>query len=121
MIHRITFMLDNPTDDAQQVYLYEKPLAGPVRSTFVVDGQMKDVGCARLPEQYRVMTYQLPPQSKGASTTITMTDGGSFYPLEFGVTATPPLPTTPPVGTPNGCSPIVPAFSDPTPAPQPQR
>lgn len=117
VIHRITFLLDNPTDGAQQVYLYERPLAGPVRSTFVVDGQMKDVGCARLPQQYKVMTYTLPAGSKGASTTITMTDGGSFYPLEFGVTATPPLPTTPPVGTPDGCSPSVPAFNDATPAP----
>jgi len=119
VIHRITFSLDNPTDDPQLVYLYERPLAGPVRSTFIVDGQMKDVGCARLPQQYRVMSYQLAPQSRGASTTITMTDGGSFYPLEFGVTSTPPLPTTPPVGAPEGCSPVVPAFNDATPAPAP--
>jgi hypothetical protein len=43
-----------------------------------------------------------------------MTDGGSFYPLEYGVTATQPAPYTPPVGAPDGCSANVPAFSEPT-------
>ena len=46
-----------------------------------------------------------------------MTDGGSFYPLEFGATATQPLTYTPPVGSPDGCSPNAPAFVDPTPPP----
>jgi len=46
--------------------------------------------------QYGVMTYAMPPHSTGASTTVTMTDGGSNYPLEFGVTETQPLPIAPP-------------------------
>jgi hypothetical protein len=113
VIHQITFTLVNPTDDPHLVYLYEKPLGGPVRSSFVVDGQFKELGCVRMPQQYWITTYQLPPHSTGASTTVTMTDGGSYYPLEFGVTDTQPLPYTPPVGSPDGCSPKTPAFPEP--------
>ena len=112
VVHRITFSLRNPTDAPALVYLYEKPLGGPVRSTFVVDGQMHEIGCARLQQPYYVATYQLAPQSAGATTTITMTDGGSFYPIEYGITATQPQPYTPPVGSADGCSPNVPAFND---------
>ncbi len=112
VIHRITFALSNPSDAPQVVYLYEKPLGGPVRSTFVIDGQMKELGCARLQQPYWISTYQLAPHSRGASTTVTMTDGGSFYPLEYGVADTAPAPYTPPVGSPDGCSPVTPAFPD---------
>ncbi|HEY0381335.1 MAG TPA: hypothetical protein VGC72_03970 [Candidatus Elarobacter sp.] len=105
VVHRITFTLINPTDDPHPIYLYEKPLGGPVRGTFIIDGQLKELGCARLPQPYWITTYQLLPHSTGATTTVTMTDGGSFYPVEFGVTETQPLPYTPPVGSPDGCSP----------------
>ncbi len=114
VIHRLTFTLVNPTDAPHIVYFYEKPLAGPVRSSFVVDGQIKELGCVRMPQQYWLTTYQLPPHSKSASTSVTMTDGGSFYPLEFGVTDTQPLSYTPPVGTPDGCSPRPSPFGEPT-------
>jgi hypothetical protein len=114
IVHRIAFTLRNPTDVAQLVYLYEKPLGGPVRSSFFVDGQLKELGCVRVPQPYWIMTYQLPPQSMGGSTTITMTDGGSFYPLEVGATDSRPLPYTPPPGSADGCSQNVPAFPDST-------
>lgn len=106
IIDRITFRLINPTDTPQLAYLYEKPLGGPVTSSFLIDGRLKELGCVRMPQPYWVATYDLPAHSNGNSTTVTMTDGGSFYPLEFGVTATQPLPYTPPVGTPDGCSPL---------------
>ncbi len=114
VVHRITFSLDNPTDAPSPVYLYEKPLGGPVRSSFVVDGQLKELGCVRMPKPYLVATYQLPAHATGATTTLTMTDGGSFYPLEYGVTGTEPVPYTPPAGSPDGCSANVPAFTEPT-------
>jgi hypothetical protein len=113
VVHRITFTLANPTDAPRVVYLYEKPLGGPVRSSFLVDGQLKELGCVRLPQPYWITTYQIPPHTTGASTTLTMTDGGSFYPLEFGATETQPLPYTPPVGTAQGCSPNVTPFTAP--------
>jgi hypothetical protein len=104
IVHRITFTLVNPTDTAQIIYFYEKPLGGPVRNTFFIDGQIKELGCARLPKPYLITAYQLPPHSTGVSTTLTMSDGGSYYPIEFGVSAIQPLPTTPPLGSPDGCS-----------------
>ncbi|MBV9438692.1 MAG: hypothetical protein JOZ24_01735, partial [Candidatus Eremiobacteraeota bacterium] len=113
VVHHITFSLANPTDTPQTVYLYERPLGGPVRSSFLVDGQFREVGCVRLPQPYLVTSYQLAPNAAGASTTVTMTDGGSFYPLEFGVTDAPPSPYAPAVGSPDGCSPNTPAFPDP--------
>lgn len=112
VVHHITFTLANPTDAPQLAYLYEKPLGGPVRSTFLIDGQLKELGCARMPQPYWLATYQLPPHSTGASTTVTMTDGGSFYPLEFGVTVNQPQPYTPPIGAPDGCSSNVARLSD---------
>jgi hypothetical protein len=123
VVHRITFTLANPTDTPHLVYLYEKPLGGPVRSTFVVDGQLKELGCVRLPQPYWLTTYQLPPHSTSASTTLTMTDGGSFYPIEFGVTDAPPLPYTPQPQAADGCSPSMApapqASATPAPAPSP--
>lgn len=107
IVHRIAFTLINPTDTPRLVYLYEKPLAGPVRSSFYIDGQLKDLGCVRMQQPYWITTYQLAPHTTGLSTTLTMPDGGSFYPLEFGVSETQPLPYTPLVGTADGCSPNV--------------
>jgi hypothetical protein len=37
VVHRISFTLINPTDVPHVVYLYEKPLGGAVRSSFLVD------------------------------------------------------------------------------------
>jgi len=76
IVHEITFTLVNPTDAPSLVYLYEKPLGGPVRSSFFVDGELKELGCVRLAQPYWVATYQLAPHSTGLSTTITMTGGG---------------------------------------------
>jgi len=119
VIRHITFTLDNPTGDPHRVYLYEKPLAGSVRSTFLVDGQLKELDCVRAAEPYTVMTYDLAPHSTGTTSTVTMTDGGSYYPLEFGVTETQPQPNTPAFGAPDSCSPT--ATSAPQPATESSR
>jgi hypothetical protein len=117
VLHRITFTLANPTDVPHVVYLYQKPLAGPVRSSFLIDGQLKELGCVRMPQQYWLTTYQLPPHYSGVSTAVTMTDGGSFYPVQLGVTESQPVPYTPPVGSPDGCSPNVASVAPPTATP----
>jgi hypothetical protein len=64
------------------------------------------------------MTYLLPPRATGASTTLTMTDGGSYYPIEFGITEVLPLPNTPPVYAADGCAPTLLPTPAPTAAPQ---
>ena len=105
VIYRIAFQLINPTDTNRVVYLYERPRGGAVRSSFLVDGQLKEVGCARLAQPYWLTTYQIAPHSGGEARLLTMADGGSYYPLEIGVTETPPVWNTPPAGAVDGCSP----------------
>jgi hypothetical protein len=117
VVQRITFDVNNPSTQPQIVYLYEKPLGGPVKSIFLINGQPKDMGCVRVPERYMIAEYEMPPQTQIPLTVTTMADGGSNYPLKIGITTNPPLPNTPPVNGPDGCFPK-PMFSPlPTPAP----
>jgi hypothetical protein len=113
--HRITFTLVNPTDVPQIVYLYEKPLGGPVRASFFIDGRFKELDCVRMRVPYLLSDYQLPPHYTGVVKMETMTDGGSFYPVEIGATDEQPMANVPPIGAPDGCSPRESAFPDPTP------
>ena len=105
VMRTIRFAIDNATQQPATLYFYEKPLGGVVRSSFLINGQLAEVGCARVDDRYQVG----PPLSvnPGTSQVVvqTMTDGGSNYPLEFGLTATPPQPTTPPISSPDGCFP----------------
>jgi len=105
VLQRITFDLANPTAKPVTLFLYEKPLGGVVRSSFLVDGTLTDVGCVRVARRYAVTSYELGAHASAAWDVLTMTDGGSNYPLEIGVTATPPLSTTPRISAPDGCFP----------------
>ncbi|MGP6191108.1 MAG: hypothetical protein ACLPSH_13770 [Vulcanimicrobiaceae bacterium] len=105
VLHQLTFDLSNPTSSAATLYLYEKPHGAAVRSSFLVDGNLKEIDCVRVPQRYEIASYVVPP---GASVTIsvaTMTDGGSSYPLEIGISATPPVAQPPPQSAPDGCFP----------------
>jgi hypothetical protein len=113
VLQRITFDLANPADDPATVYLYEKPLGGDVRSSFAVNGNIIDVGCVRVAQPYGVTSIALAPHATSALDVLTMTDGGSNYPLEIGVTTSRPLLQTPPITAPDGC------FPKRKPAPQP--
>jgi len=102
----LNFTVTNPTAQPAMLYLYEQPMGGPVRSSFIVNGAVPpvEIQCARASERYQIAPVTAPP----GATTIqlqTMTDGGSFYPLEVGLTATPPSPSPPPITAPNGCFP----------------
>ncbi len=103
--HRFTFDIDNPTDMPQDVYLYEKPFGGATINSFIVDGQVRQMGCVRIPERYEIEHYEVAPNAEITSNVVTMTDGGSSYPLEIGLTQTPPFPFTPPMDAPDGCFP----------------
>lgn len=113
--HRFTFDIDNPTDSPQTVYLYEKPIGGATINSFVVDGQVRQMGCARIPQRYEVVHYDLAPHSQLASNVVTMTNGGSSYPIEIGLTQTAPYPFTPPMDAPDGCFPKATPSPSPTP------
>ncbi|MGD0475995.1 MAG: hypothetical protein ABSB70_22625 [Candidatus Velthaea sp.] len=105
VLQQIAFDLDNPGDRSTTVYLYEKPLGGVVRSSFVVNGTPVDLGCVRVPQRYLIAPFELAPHASGTLDVLTMTDGGSNYPLEIGVTTTAPLAATPPISAADGCFP----------------
>ncbi|HEV3153503.1 MAG TPA: hypothetical protein VGZ02_06855 [Candidatus Baltobacteraceae bacterium] len=125
VLRTLTFDVNNPTNAAATLYLYEQPLGGVVRSSFLVDGQLYQVGCARVSQKYQI--GQPVTVNPGSSRIVvqTMTDGGSNYPLGVGLTATPPLPQTPAISAPDGCfpkpqaqpAPPSPEQGSPTPAP----
>lgn len=116
VVRTLTFDANNPSDQPATAYLYERPLGGGVRSSFIVDGQLVQLGCARLSQRYQIGTpFALQPHASYRVTVQTMTDGGSSYPLEVGMTGTPPIPSTPPLNAPDGCWPK-PAMQ---PSPQP--
>lgn len=106
VIHTLLFSLSNPAPQPKTVFLYERPLGGVVRSSFLVDGVLRQVGCVRDPqERYQIAAFQLAPGGRYQLSVQTMTDGGSSYPLEVGLTATPPLPSAPPISARDGCFP----------------
>ncbi len=105
-IHTFLFSLYNPTNAPANVYLYERPIGGVVRSSFIVDGRLVEMGCVRLNNvRYQIAAFALAPNQRYQLNVQTMTDGGSNYPLELGLTATAPQPTAPPISAPDGCFP----------------
>jgi len=105
VVHTIDVTLANPGSTPAAAYLFLQPLAGPARGSFLIDGNLVDVGCVRVPSRYQVTAFELSPGQTSHTVVQTMTDGGSFYPVRVGVTATPPVPSAPPVQAPDGCFP----------------
>ncbi len=118
VLRLLNFQISNPLDRNATVYLYERPLGGPVRGSFLVNGRLAEVGCARVPDRYQIGA-PIAVQAHGTLTVPvqTMTDGGSNYPLEVGVTSTQPQPNVPPMYAPDGCFPK--SGAPATPAPEP--
>lgn len=119
VLRAVQLQLSNPAPIPQNVYLYEQPATGGlggVTTTIWFDGDAAptEVRCVSDPSRYLVKTFAL---AAGESRTVTgsyMTDGTSWFPLLFGLTATPPSPV--PL---NGCG-AKPAALPPTAAPTPQ-
>ena len=105
VMHNINLALSNPGTVPFTAYLYFKPLAGPARGSFLIDGNLLDIGCVRVATPYQITSFALAPGQTYRTTVRTMTDGGSFYPAQIGVTATPPQPSAPPITAPDGCFP----------------
>ncbi len=103
--HTINLTMTNPGTSSASAYLYFKPLAGPARSAFIVDNNLVELGCVRESAPYQISAFELAPGQTYHSVVQTMTDGGSFYPAEIGLTATPPRPGAPPINAPDGCFP----------------
>jgi hypothetical protein len=122
VLHDVTLSLSNPGDTPVTAYLYFRPIAGIARATFLVDGSLVQLGCVRLPVPYQISAFSLAPHQTSQATVQTMTDGGSFYPVEIGVTSTPPAPVAPPITAADGCFPKPLASPQPAgPVPPPMR
>jgi hypothetical protein len=113
VVHTIDLNLSNPGVAPLTAYLYFKPLAGPARAAFLIGGTFFDVGCVRVPAPYQITSFELTPGQTYHTVVQTMTDGGSFYPAQIGVTTTPPQPTAPAINAPDGCFPKPEATSAP--------
>ncbi len=105
VLHRIDLTLRNDGPAPAPAYLFFRPLAGPARAAFLIGNSLVDVGCVRLSVPYQITSFELAPGQTYREVVQTMTDGGSFYPAQIGVTATPPQPSSPPIAAPDGCFP----------------
>ena len=120
VMRSITFDVDNAGSAPATVYLYERPMGGVVRSSFLVNGTtLVQVGCARVSERYQIGQPLTVNPGKAQVSLETMTDGGSNYPLEVGLTSTPPLSATPAINAPDGCFPKPQSTASPVPVPEP--
>ena len=117
VLRSIDATLANPTAVAVTAYLYVRPIAGVARASFLVDGTLVELGCVRVPVPYQVAQFGLAAHQTLRAQVQTMTDGGSFYPVEIGITATPPQPAAPPIAAPDGCFPKPSASPEPSPSP----
>jgi hypothetical protein len=104
VLRTVSLQLANPTATPQNVYLYEQPGAnGGVTTTlwFAGDPAPTEVRCVSDPSQrYLVKGFGLAPAQTVTVSGTYMTDGTSWLPLFFGLTATPP-----PAAPLDGCGP----------------
>ncbi len=105
VLHTVDLTMTNPDTAPATFYLYFKPLVGPDRGSFLIGGTMYEIGCVRESTPYQITSFDLAPGQTYRTVVQTMTDGGSFYPAQIGVTATPPQPSAPPISAPDGCFP----------------
>ncbi|MEO7039900.1 MAG: hypothetical protein ABI186_07735 [Candidatus Elarobacter sp.] len=122
VLRAVQLQLTNPSSAPQIVYLYEQPATGGlggVTTTIWFDGDAAptEVRCVSDPARYLIKAFAL---AAGESRTVTgsyMTDGTSWFPLLFGLTATPPSAVPQ-----NGCGAkpaALPPASGPLPSPFP--
>lgn len=119
VMRTLTFEVENPSADPATVYLYERPMGGVVRSSFLVNGALVQVGCARVSNRYQIGPPFAAASGKSQIQVQTMTDGGSNYPLEVGLTTTPPEAVTPAITAADGCFPKPQSTSTPAPGATP--
>ncbi len=97
IVRPVRLHLINATDTQQTAYLYEVALNRALTSTFWFDGDLNptEVPMVTDPNQrYVVRAFPLAPNEDRTITGEYMTDGGSNYTAEYGLTAD--TPQTPP-------------------------
>ena len=73
-------------------------------ASFLIDGNLVDSAACAQPVPYQITVVRSGARQTQRTVVQTMTDGGSFYPVEIGVSATPPQPATPPITRPTAAS-----------------
>lgn len=124
VLRPLRLQLANPTAAAATLYLYERPIGYPVTTTIAFDGDAAPtrLGCVKdAAVRYLVRTFVVAPGTTQTVTGTYMTDGGSTYPLVFGLTASPPSALPASMTAPDGCFPksTDPAIVPPPPSPSP--
>ncbi len=104
VVHTIDLTLANPGAVPAVAYFFFQPPGQIANGTFLIDGKIIDIGCVRLPSNYQVTAFDLLPGQTYHTTVKTMVNGGSYLPIEVGVTASPPV-SAPPTDAPEGCFP----------------
>ena len=95
VLRPVELTMTNPTPAPRDVYLYEQAGTAGVTTTLAFDGDdaPTEVPClADLDGHYLVKRFTVPPGPPLVVTGTFMTDGGSNFPLELGLTAIPPTP-----------------------------
>lgn len=122
VLRNVNLSITNPTQAPATVYLYEKPIGYPVTTTINFTGDLSPtrLQCAKQPERYLVRAFNVPANGNATITGTYMTDGGSTYPLDFGLTSTPPSPLPVSMTAPDGCFPKPAGAASPSAGPSPQ-
>jgi len=117
VLRGVALQLNNPTTAPATVYFYETPAGGNATTTmwFTGDPAPTEIPCIHGgPNRYAIKSFVLAPSETRVVTGEFMTDGTSYFPLLFGLTATPPSPPPGPY-SPDACTPKAPPLAPATP------
>jgi hypothetical protein len=93
VLRPVELTMTNPTSAPRDVFLYEQAGTAGVTTTIAFDGDdaPTEVPClVDLDGHYLVKRFTLAPGERRVATGAFLTDGGSHFPLELGLTAIPP-------------------------------
>jgi hypothetical protein len=93
VLRPVELTMANPTSAPRDVFLYEQAGTAGVTTTIAFDGDdaPTEVPClVDLDGHYLVKRFALAPGERRVVTGAFLTDGGSHFPLELGLTAIPP-------------------------------
>jgi hypothetical protein len=93
VLRPVELTMTNPTSAPRDVFLYEQAGTAGVTTTIAFDGDdaPTEVPClVDLDGHYLVKRFTLAPGERRVVTGAFLTDGGSHFPLELGLTAIPP-------------------------------
>lgn len=94
VVRPLSVTLTNVSSGAGWVYLYETPSRQGATTTVLFDDEQAaiELPCLQAPGRYLIRKFSVPPGGTPLVVTGTfMTDGGSEYPIELGLSLDPPI------------------------------